>query len=89
MSFLDWVAGKSVKKSFDKAEAAMKGRLILLKKNVIKTVLFLFFLLMGIALLVKGLLQVLNQFLPMEYWFIIIGIISILIAIVAYQKSIE
>ena len=89
MSFLEWISGKVVKKSLDNAEVAVTRRLVLLKKNIIKTAVFLFFLLMGITLLIKGLLQVLEKVLPIEYWFIIIGVISILVAIVTYQKSIE
>ncbi|MEK6904080.1 MAG: hypothetical protein AABW87_00635 [Nanoarchaeota archaeon] len=89
MSLFDWLTGNVMKRSLDKAEAAVTQRLKSLKKNIIKTVLFLFFLLMGIALIINGLLKVLTKVLPIEYLLIIVGVISILIARDVHNKDVQ
>ena len=88
MSVFDWLSGNVMKKSIDKAEVAVTQRLKLLKRNIIKPVLFLFFLLMGIALVINGLMKILTKSIPIEYLLVIIGIVSILVAMNINKKDV-
>ncbi len=83
----DEFVGNKVKDSFEKTEAAVKQRLMLLRQQIIRTVLYLFFLLGGIALLGKGLLVLLGKSLPREYVLLGVGLLCIIVAITVKQQS--
>ncbi len=69
-----------IKETLQKAGQAVKEKANAVRKQIIRTVFAVFFLLLGILLVGGGLFQIAKNFVPGEYLLLGLGILCLLLA---------